>query len=410
MKQISFEIRHGKQKTRYDINNNILQIWLKDLLKKSVSFYNWRPIPLNSVKELDGVNKVIVSCTYLPDGDELNLSEEEIDSAHFYHYSVKQLGPMSEEILANGSSEDAAIGSLQWELPCAEFDDLWEILVYSDEIKNDIMRYVLAVSKISESHANSAIIDVNRLFLFHGPPGTGKTSFCKALAQRLSISLSFLYKRSIFVEVNSHSLFSRWFSESGKLILKLFSEIEKLAEQSNSLIFVLIDEVESLTIGRSSAFSGNDPSDSVRAVNAVLTQLDKIKRYPNVFVLATSNISFKLDSAFTDRSDIIRYVGNPSIVSICKIFDTTVAELQRIGLIASMDSTELSKNANQISILCEGLSCRLVKKLPIIAYAKCCDTRSKAPIHLNTFYEALKNVVSEVKIKNGDVNTEIESN
>lgn len=63
------------------------------------------------------------------------------------------------------------------------------------------------------------------------------------------------------------------------MVAKLFEEIEELASQKNWLVFVLVDEVESLTMGRNAAFSGSDPSDSVRAVNAVLTQLDKIKKF-----------------------------------------------------------------------------------------------------------------------------------
>ena len=34
------------------------------------------------------------------------------------------------------------------------------------------------------------------------------------------------------VEINSHSLFSKWFSESGKLVQKMFTEIKRLVENS----------------------------------------------------------------------------------------------------------------------------------------------------------------------------------
>jgi SpoVK/Ycf46/Vps4 family AAA+-type ATPase len=44
-------------------------------------------------------------------------------------------------------------------------------------------------------------------------------------------------------------------------------------------------------------------------VNAVLTQLDRIKEYSNVLVLTTSNLVESLDSAFLDRVDIKQYVG-----------------------------------------------------------------------------------------------------
>lgn len=60
----------------------------------------------------------------------------------------------------------------------------------------------------------------------------------------------FRYTSSQLVEVNAHSLFSKWFSESGKLVSKLFQAITEMVEEPDSLVFVLIDEVESLTAAR----------------------------------------------------------------------------------------------------------------------------------------------------------------
>lgn len=60
---------------------------------------------------------------------------------------------------------------------------------------------------------NTNIISYNRLILLHGLPGTGKTSICKALAQKLSIRLSKQYNFFEFIEINSHNLLSKYFSE-----------------------------------------------------------------------------------------------------------------------------------------------------------------------------------------------------
>ena len=68
-----------------------------------------------------------------------------------------------------------------------------------------------------------------------------------------------------------------------------------------------IDEVESLTAARAGAMAGTEPSDGLRVccllhtfflrayksykvVNALLTQLDKLKQRKNVLIMATSNL------------------------------------------------------------------------------------------------------------------------
>jgi SpoVK/Ycf46/Vps4 family AAA+-type ATPase len=66
--------------------------------------------------------------------------------------------------------------------------------------------------------------------------------------------------------------------QSGKLVMRMFSRIHELVEESRAIVCVLIDEVESLAHARASSQGGTEPSDSLRAVNALLTQIDAIRR------------------------------------------------------------------------------------------------------------------------------------
>ncbi|XP_072082260.1 pachytene checkpoint protein 2 homolog isoform X1 [Arachis hypogaea] len=89
---------------------------------------------------------------------------------------------------------------------------------------------------------------------------------------------------SLLKRVLIHSLFYR-------IGCKTFPKDSRNGKEESNLVFVLIDEVESLAAARKAAISGSNPSDSIQVVNALLTQIDKLKSSPNVIILTTSNIT-----------------------------------------------------------------------------------------------------------------------
>uniref|UniRef100_A0A8C8ZF54 Pachytene checkpoint protein 2 homolog n=1 Tax=Prolemur simus TaxID=1328070 RepID=A0A8C8ZF54_PROSS len=287
----------------------------------------------------------------------------------FHIFQLNEDGPSSENL---EEETENIIAANHWVLPSAEFHGLWDSLVYDVQVKSHVSRCAFSQNAFS--------------LIQMGPPGTGKTSLCKALAQKLTIRLSSRYRYGQLIEINSHSLFSKWFSESGKLVTKMFQKIQDLIDDKDALVFVLIDEVESLTAARNACRAGAEPSDAIRVVNAVLTQIDQIKRHSNVVILTTSNITEKIDVAFVDRADIKQYIGPPSAAAIFKIYLScleelmkcqiiyprqqllTLRELEMIGFIEN-NVSKLSLLLSDISRKSEGLSGRVLRKLPFLAHA-----------------------------------------
>jgi DNA polymerase III delta prime subunit len=279
-------------------------------------------------------------------------------------------------------------------------------------VKTRLTTYAGDALLFSRKRIDPNVIAWNRVVLLHGPPGTGKTSLCKALAQKLSIRHKNAYPSSSLVEVNAHSLFSRWFSESGKLVSRLFEKIGDLCDDESCLVFVLVDEVESLAAARTAAASGSEPSDAIRVVNALLTQIDALRHRPNVMVLTTSNITEAIDLAFVDRADIKAYVGPPGLRARYEILRSAVCELAEKGLVGTEDDrsvprpyeTPQSSNTStslgtspakaQIALMrcasaCEGLSGRALRKLPFLAFGAARRNARGAGIGVRAFVDAM---------------------
>lgn len=209
--------------------------------------------------------------------------------------------------------------------------------------------------------------------------------------------------------------------------MKLFDHIKRVLEHDASLVCLLIDEVESIAFARASV-SANEPSDSLRVVNALLTQLDQIRHHPNVLVLTTSNLTASIDEAFVDRADIRQYIGNPTAEACFAIYRSAIGELMRAGIIVTPASDmpdyimarvsqddefpgdrRENRRFNSVFLLrlaelSVGLSGRTLRKLPFLTHA----------LHLQadvvTLYEYLvglekalaKHRVDEQELRGGD--------
>ena len=298
-------------------------------------------------------------------------------------------------------------------LPSERFDGDWDSLVYEDglNIKEKMLNFMKMMVMFAEHGVSSDSITCNRIVLLHGPPGTGKTTICHGLAQKLSIRYSHKFQFGVILEVNTHSLFSKWFAESGKMVKKLFDRLNEVADNSEALVFVLIDEVESLATARQSGMNGSDPSDAIRVVNALLTQIDRIRKRNNVIIMATSNLTECIDDAFLSRADLNLFVPPPSESARYNIFKGCIDELIHKGMIipaydlldlqsylafdesvrGSFKNTELLCAAVKSS---DNFSGRILRKLPLLAFV---FGHLSVPCPLEDFLSALSQAIEQQK-------------
>ena len=257
------------------------------------------------------------------------------DGAHGNRQDSNAESPATGPSSSSASWSPAAFTS--YVCPCPELLNVWESIHVAPSSKQMLLALAESAMNFSLAGVDPSLVSGNRLILLYGAPGTGKTSLARGLAQKLAIRHGDRFAAVELLSVNAHALLSKFFGESSALVGRVFGSIrEKVAEETATLFLLAIDEVETICASREIALAkgSNEPSDAVRVVNAVLTEIDRLRAFRNVLTVATSNITQALDTAFLDRCDLKLHVGLPEADGRYAILRSVLSELIRVKILA----------------------------------------------------------------------------
>jgi AAA+ superfamily predicted ATPase len=206
------------------------------------------------------------------------------------------------------------------------------------------------------------------LILLMGPPGTGKTTIGRGLANQIAKQIP--NTETIYIEVDPHALASSSLGHSQKAVTKLFEQtIPELA--LNRVAVVLLDELETLAVSRHQLSMDANPIDVHRATDAVLAGMDRLTlHHQNVLLIGTTNLPKALDSAVLSRADHIEEFPLPNQAARQEIILDTI----RSAAATWRGLKALEMHAPRLAKLADGLDGRRIRKEFFTAMASDVET------------------------------------
>jgi transitional endoplasmic reticulum ATPase len=195
----------------------------------------------------------------------------------------------------------------------------WDDLVIDLELKQDLQSVVELLR--DPATAKRYGITVPKGILLNGPPGTGKTTIAKVIANEANLA---------FFALQTNEVVSKWVGESEKNLTKLFNAASRSAP---AVIF--IDEVDSIAKNRS---EGN-AQHADNLLNHLLQLMDGVIQREGVYIIAATNRADLVDPALKrgGRLNKTIEVPLPNSQARSKLFALYLSKLP-IGGVVNIDA------------------------------------------------------------------------